>query len=134
RPGRILSLAEWAPNRVRDPDEPREHLERPPGPGPDRGEPRRLPGLDGLRQDALEPLLVDDRALEALGLLELGAGIVARHDVIGLLRDGSRHLPPELLDAGGGLLSRHAAQGSGEDERLPRKRELAVAAGALLLQ
>ena len=43
---------------------------------------------------APEPVLVEDRYAELLGLVGLGAGVLADHDVVGLLRHRARALPP----------------------------------------
>ena len=43
--------------------------------------------LRSVREQALEARLVEDREAELLGLVGLGAGVVADHDVVGLLGD-----------------------------------------------
>ena len=74
-----------------------------------------------------QPSSVHDLDAEFRGLLELRARAGARHDDVGLLRDGARDLGAEPLGHGLGLLARHLLERAGEHHRLARDRGLAIA-------
>src|SRR5690348_7372335 len=67
--------------------------------------------------ELLEPLLVEDRDTELLGLVGLGSGVLPHHDVVGLLGHRSRRLAAagddRLLDRVAG----EALERSGDDDR-----------------
>src|ERR687885_604752 len=67
-----------------------------------------------LREELAEPGLVDDLGAELLGLRELRAGAVAGHQVVGVLRDGSRHLAAGAADQPRRLVAGHLGKGARE--------------------
>ncbi len=80
---------------------------------------RRRLALSGaaLGQQGQQPLLVEHRHAEALGLLELGSGRRAGDDVVGLLRHARGDPSACALDPLGRLLAREVGQRAGQHER-----------------
>src|SRR5690349_3647051 len=68
-----------------------------------------------------ELLLVDHGDAQLARLVELGAGLFAGHDVVGLLRHGTGDLAAEGLDALGRLVARHARERPGEHDDFTRE-------------
>ena len=98
-------------------------------PGADRPAPR--PGCNPARSDQRLPVtaadgpassstlnagLVEDRDAEALGLVGLGAGVVADDDVVGLLRHRRRALPPRARIASLAPSRREVDERAGDHE------------------
>src|SRR5437870_2408873 len=61
-----------------------------------------------------ERVLVQRKDAEAAGLVGLGAGILADHDVVGLLRDAAGDPPPQTQDEVLGLIPRQRPETAGE--------------------
>ena len=71
----------------------------------------------GLAEEGAQGGLVEDRDAELAGLVELGTGLGAGHDEVGLLADAAAHLAAGLLDPVAGDLPGDG-EGAGEDEGL----------------
>src|SRR4051812_1696808 len=76
-----------------------------------------------------QPVLIEDLCADLLRLGELCAGALARHQVVGVLRDGARHLAAGCADHLGRFLAAEVGQGPGEHEGLVG--EGSVLSGAL---
>src|SRR3990170_3945322 len=80
---------------------------------PSRAKPLLGPPLP---QEPREGLLVQDGDAVLLGLLELGAGALARHQVVGLPGDAGPGSAAQGLDEVLRLVAGPAAEGAGDDE------------------
>src|SRR6266545_6471 len=83
-------------------------------------------------QEVPEPLFVDVRDPQLLGLVELGARIAPRDDVARLLGNRGCDPAPAGLDGRLGLVARHRLQAAREDELLARERVRALRVRRLL--
>src|SRR6266851_2046335 len=83
-------------------------------------------------QEVPEPLFVDVRHPQLLGLVELGARIAPRDDVARLLGNRGCDPAPAGLDGRLGLFARHRLQATREDELLARERVGALRVRRLL--
>src|SRR6185312_10256269 len=72
-------------------------------------------------QELQEPLLVEDLHVQLAGLVELGAGVLARDHEVRLLRHRSRDLAAAGFDALLGVVAGHRREGSGEDHDFTRE-------------
>src|SRR3954467_11481183 len=90
-----------------------------------RRESRSLKWLSVAVEQREQAGLVKHADAQPLRLLELGAGRLAGHHVVGLLRHRRGHAAPRGLDALGRLLARQVGQRAGEYERLVAQRPVA---------
>src|SRR5690349_6822307 len=69
-----------------------------------------------------EFFLAEHRHPERAGLVQLRAGVVARHDEVGFFRHRARNLVTPGLDRRACLVPRHPLEGAGQHEALDRAR------------
>src|SRR5437868_1462528 len=70
-----------------------------------------------LGQQLQQPRLIQNRHLQLLRLVELGASFFAGNDVVGLLADGSRYLSARRFDPGFRVLAAEIGQRSRQHQR-----------------
>ena len=77
---------------------------------------RRRRKVSGRFEEGEEGGFVEDLDAELAGFVELGAGLFAGDDVVGLLGDGAGDLAAGGFDAGLGVVAGEGGQRAGEDE------------------
>src|SRR5215213_4479688 len=81
-------------------------------------------------QQLFQLSLVDDVEAERLRLVELGAGLLARDDVVGLLAHGRGHTPAARFDQRPRLVARQRLKPARQNELLAREGPVRLRADA----